>query len=280
MSTRDTVGESIAPLRGNRTKPVRYSRQNPNWAGSRLPGDSGMQPAKTPRESTMNASTYVIGVLLVDDHAIFRAGLRALLSTVKDLKVVGEASNGTEALGSIETTKPDVVIMDLEMPGGDGLTATTKMAGMNPRPRVLILTMHSEEERLVSLLTAGASGFLSKDADSETLVHAIRAVAAGEMYVRPGAAGILAARIRPATKATPVDEARVKLSRLSDREREVLRQVAEGYNGPEIGSRIGISSKTVETYKQRIAEKIGLGHRADYVRFALTAGLIVPTHSE
>ena len=228
----------------------------------------------------MNASTDVIGVLLVDDHAIFRAGLRALLSTVQGLEVVGEASDGAEALDLIETTKPDVVIMDLEMPGGDGLTATSKIARMIPRPKVLILTMHSEEDRLISLLTAGASGFLSKDADAETLVHAIRMVAAGDMYVRPGAAGILAAKIRPATRATPADEARVKLSRLSDREREVLRQVAEGYNGPEIGSRIGISSKTVETYKQRIAEKIGLGHRADYVRFALTAGLIAPGPGE
>src|SRR3954469_7978442 len=95
------------------------------------------------RERKMNASTEVIGVLLVDDHAIFRAGLRALLSTVPDLKVVGEASDGAEALGLSERLKPDVIVMDLEMPGGDGATATAKMARMNPRPRVLILTMHS-----------------------------------------------------------------------------------------------------------------------------------------
>lgn len=228
----------------------------------------------------MNASTDVIGVMLVDDHAIFRAGLRALLGTFTGLKVVGEASNGAEALSLIETVMPDVVIMDLQMPELDGLTATARIARMNPKPKVLILTMHSEEDRLISLLTAGASGFLSKDSNPEILVQAIKAVAAGDMYVRPGAAGILAARIRPATRTTPADEARAKLLKLSDREREVLRQVAEGYNGPEIGSRIGISSKTVETYKQRIAEKIGLGHRADYVRFALTAGLIAPAHSE
>jgi Response regulator containing a CheY-like receiver domain and an HTH DNA-binding domain len=100
------------------------------------------------------------------------------------------------------------------------------------------------------------------------------------MYVRPKAAEILAARIRPIAHSSPADEARAKLLKLSDREREVLRHVAEGYNGPEIGSRIGISSKTVETYKQRIAEKIGLGHRADYVRFALVAGLIAPAQTE
>ena len=228
----------------------------------------------------MNASTDVIRVLLVDDHAIFRAGLRALLGTVTGLKVVGEAANGAEAMSMIKATTPDVVIMDLQMPEVDGLTATAGIARMSPRPKVLILTMHSEEERLISLLSAGASGFLSKDASAETLVDAIKTVAGGDMYVRPEAASILAARIRPATKTTPADEALAKLSRLSDREREVLRQVAEGYNGPEIGSRIGISSKTVETYKQRIAEKIGLGHRADYVRFALTAGLIAPAPSE
>ena len=228
----------------------------------------------------MNASTDVIGVLLVDDHAIFRAGLRAVLNAFPELKVVGEAADGVEALALIEKTRPDVVIMDLEMPGGDGAFATAQIAKMNPRPKVLILTMHSEEDRLVDLLTAGASGFLSKDANADDVVHAIKVVAAGDIYVRPSAAGILAARIRPAIRTTPADEARIKLSRLSDREREVLRHVAEGYNGPEIGNRIGISSKTVETYKQRIAEKIGLGHRADYVRFALTAGLIAPAHTE
>jgi two-component system, NarL family, response regulator NreC len=215
-----------------------------------------------------------IGVLLVDDHAIFRAGVRALLGTVRGITVVGEANDGIEALSMIEKCRPDVVVMDLDMPGGDGATATAKIATMSPRPKVLILTMYSEEDRLITLLTAGASGFLSKDADGGDLITAIKAVAAGDMYVRPKAAGILAARIRPVHHGSPADEARAKLLKLSDREREVLRHVAEGYNGPEIGSRIGISSKTVETYKQRISEKIGLGHRAEYVRFALTAGLM------
>jgi DNA-binding NarL/FixJ family response regulator len=222
----------------------------------------------------MNTATDLIRVLLVDDHAIFRAGLRALLGTFDGLTVVGEASDGAEALQMVRTERPDLVIMDLAMPGVDGLAATARIARLTPRPKILILTMHSEEDQLIPLLTAGASGFISKDANAESLRVAIRTVAAGDVYVRPGAAGILAARIRPVTKISPADEARAKLLKLSDREREVLRQVAEGYNGPEIGNRIGISSKTVETYKQRITEKIGLGHRADYVRFALTAGLI------
>jgi DNA-binding NarL/FixJ family response regulator len=228
----------------------------------------------------MTASTDVIRVLLVDDHAIFRAGLRALLRTVPGIEVVGEATGGVEALMMVESLRPNVVVMDLEMPGGDGATATAQISTMNPKPGVVILTMHSEEDKLVSLLTAGASAFLSKDADVERVLEAIRAVARGDMYVQPAIASVLAARIRPAARITPADEARARLSKLSQREREVLRQVAEGYNGPEIGSRIGISSKTVETYKQRIAEKIGLGHRAEYVRFALTAGLMVPLTAE
>jgi DNA-binding NarL/FixJ family response regulator len=217
---------------------------------------------------------------MVDDHAIFRAGLRAFLNSVPDIQVVGEATNGVEGLELTAKLTPDVVLMDLVMPGGDGASATATIAKMKPRPRVLILTMHSEEDRLVSLLTAGASGFLCKDAEGEDLITAIRAVAAGDMYVRPKVAEILAARIRPVPHTSPGDEARAKLLKLSDREREVLRHVAEGYNGPEIGSRIGISSKTVETYKQRIAEKIGLSHRANYVRFALLAGLIAAGPSD
>lgn len=222
----------------------------------------------------MISSDEVIRILVVDDHAIFRASLRALLGTIPGLVVVGEANDGVAAMALVQKLAPDVVLMDLDMPGGDGATATAKIATLSRPPKVLVLTMYSEEERLVSLLTAGASGFVSKDAESEELFAAIRTVAAGEMYVRPKAAGMLASKIRPASESSPADDARAKLLKLSDREREVLRNVAEGYNGPEIGNRIGISSKTVETYKQRIAEKIGLGHRSDYVRFALVAGLL------
>ncbi len=232
------------------------------------------------RESTMISSGEVIRVLLVDDHAIFRSSLRALLGTIPGLVVVGEANDGVAAIGLVQKLAPDVVLMDLDMPGGDGATATARIAKLTRPPKVLILTMYSEEERLVSLLTAGASGFLSKDAESEELFAAIRTVAAGEMYVRPKAAGMLASRIRPVSENSPTDETRAKLLKLSDREREVLRNVAEGYNGPEIGNRIGISSKTVETYKQRIAEKIGLGHRSDYVRFAIIAGLMPARSSD
>lgn len=221
-------------------------------------------------------SAEVIRVLVVDDHVMFRDGLKALLRNAPDVVVAGEASDGEEALRTIERSVPDVVVMDLDMPGGDGAAATAAIAAMDRPPKVLVLSMHSEEERLIPLLKSGASGFLSKDAAASELVDAIRAVAAGEIYVRPRVARLLAAGMRPTRRRTAADEARAKLATLSERERAVLCHVAEGYNGPEIGRKLGITAKTVDTYKQRIGEKLGLAHRVEYVRFALTAGLIAP----
>jgi DNA-binding NarL/FixJ family response regulator len=133
--------------------------------------------------------------------------------------------------------------------------------------------MHSEEERLLEALEAGASGFLMKDAADRELIDAIRAVAAGEVYVRPRVARLLAARVRGAV--TPaVARGREELAALSERERTVVRMIAEGYNGPEIGRHLGISAKTVDTYKQRVEEKLGLTHRTEYVRFALELDLL------
>jgi DNA-binding NarL/FixJ family response regulator len=221
-------------------------------------------------------SAEVIRVLVVDDHVMFREGLKALLRNAPDVVIAGEASDGEESLRTIERSVPDVVVMDLDMPGGDGASATAAIAAMDRPPKVLILSMHSEEERLIPLLKSGASGFLSKDAAAGELVDAIRAVAAGEIYVRPRVARLLAASMRPTRRRTAADEARAKLATLSEREGAVLRHVAEGYTGPEIGRKLGITAKTVDTYKQRIGTKLGLAHRAEYVRFALTAGLLAP----
>jgi DNA-binding NarL/FixJ family response regulator len=214
-----------------------------------------------------------IKILLVDDHILFRSGLRALLSDVAGFSIVSEAANASEAAEQIDQIAPDVVVLGLDL-RHDAAAETARITSTKRRPSLLALTTSTEEDGLISLLLAGASGFLTREAGVDDLVNAIRALAGGDMYVRPESAGILAARIRPHHHDTPAEAARAQMSKLSEREREVLRHFAEGYNGPEIGSRIGISSKTVETYKQRIAEKIGLGHRAEYVRFALTAGLI------
>jgi DNA-binding NarL/FixJ family response regulator len=216
----------------------------------------------------------VIRVMLVDDHTIVRDGLRGLLRAAADIQVVGEASNGVEALAAITECTPDVVIMDLDMPGGDGTTATREIAKLEHPPRVLILTMHTEEERLIPLLEGGASGFLSKDTAEHEFVEAIRVVAGGEVFVRPTVARLLAANARPHSHRSLIDEAREKLALLSGREQSVLRRIAEGYSGVEIGRMLGITPKTVDTYKNRIGQKLGFTHRTDYVRFALRLGLL------
>ncbi len=218
-------------------------------------------------------SSGTIRVMLVDDHTIVREGLRALLAGVQGIQVVGEAGNGPDAVRLAGRLSPDVVIMDLHMPGGDGATATRALSELGPMPRVLVLTIYPEDEYLIPLLEAGARGFLSKDAAERDLVDAIRVVAAGDVYVRPCVARRLAS-LSDAGAETPSGGLQARYARLSDRERSVLRLVAEGYNGPEVAQRLGINAKTVDTYKQRIEEKLHICHRSQYVRFALSLGLL------
>jgi DNA-binding NarL/FixJ family response regulator len=209
--------------------------------------------------------------VLADDHAIVRAGLKAVLGAAPDIDVVGEASNGAEAIALAEHLTPDVVVMDLSMAGMDGITATKALAAIPGAPRVLVLTMHAEEDYLVPLIEAGAMGYLVKSVADRELIDALRTVARGELYVRPSAAVVLAKGIR---KKEEYSDARTRYDRLAEREREVFGLVAAGYTAPEIGERLDISPKTVDTYKQRINEKLGVQHRADYVRLALKLGLL------
>ena len=219
----------------------------------------------------MSVSNDMIRVLLVDDHGIVREGLRLLLRSAPDITLVGDAENGVSALSLAQQLSPNVVILDLDMPGGDGATALRAIQEKVPSVRVLILTMHAEHERLLPLLEAGARGYLSKAAASVDLIEAIRVVAAGDVYVRPAAARLLAAAIVPQR----ADEtARSRFRTLSDREKTVLRSVAQGYSGAEIARELGISSKTVDAYKRRVEEKLGFRHRTDYVRFAIDAGIL------
>jgi DNA-binding NarL/FixJ family response regulator len=220
----------------------------------------------------VSPSNDPIRVLLVDDHKLMRSGLKALLRGAADITVVGEAPSGDEAVATALRLQPNVVVMDLDMPGGDGASATRTLAREAPSIRVLILTMHTEEERLLPLLGDGARGYLAKTTAETELVDAIRVVASGDIYVRPSVARLLAAQVaRKPKRAGGVEE---RFATLSDRERTVLRLVAEGYNGPEIGEQLHITAKTVDTYRQRIQQKIGVAHRAAYVRFALEAGLL------
>lgn len=223
----------------------------------------------------------LIRVVLVDDHQIVRSGLKAVLSTAKDITVVGEGGSGKDALVLAERLDPHVIVMDLSMPDMDGLTATRELQKANATRvqnpdepatrRVLILTMHTEDEHLVALLEAGAGGYLLKSVADRELVDAVRTVAAGDVYVQPTAARALA---RGLAKRDGNAEERARFEKLTDREQVVLRMVAEGYTAPEIGEHLTISPKTVDTYKQRIGEKLGLTHRTDYVKFALKLGLL------
>ena len=212
-----------------------------------------------------------IRVVLADDHAIVRAGLKAILGAARDIAVVGEASNGRDAVALSARFRPHVVVMDLTMGEMDGIAATRLIVGTENAPRVLVLTMHPEDEYLVPLLEAGASGYLVKSAADRDLVDAVRAVARGELYVRPSAARVLARELKKKEEAA---SDRSRYEKLTERERDVLRMTAEGYSAPEIGEKLHISPKTVDTYKQRVNEKLGLAHRPDYVQFALRIGIL------
>jgi DNA-binding NarL/FixJ family response regulator len=213
----------------------------------------------------------IITIVLADDHAVVRAGLKAVLSTAKDMRVIGEVANGVEALAAVQRLKPDVLVMDIGMPQMDGVEAAHKLIADGVATRILILTMQEPSESLLPLIERGVAGYLQKTAADRELVDAVRAVAFGDTYLQPSAARVLAGSLRK--RATHSDE-RSQFGRLTPREQDVLVSIAKGFSAPEIGTRLTISPKTVETYKQRIHEKLGLSHRPDYVQFALKLGLL------
>jgi two-component system, NarL family, response regulator NreC len=219
----------------------------------------------------MPMSSETIRVILADDHAMVREGLRLVLRTAPDIAVVAEADNGVAAVELARRLMPDVVVLDLDMPAGDGATAVRALGEAVPSLRTLILTVHIERERLLPLLEAGARGYLTKEAASRDLVEAIRVVAAGEVYVRPTAARLLATAVVPHRGG---ESAKGRFQTLSDREQTVLRMVAQGFSGAEIARQLHVSTKTVDAYKRRVHDKLGLGHRTDYVKFAVEVGIL------
>ena len=210
-----------------------------------------------------------IRVLLVDDHAMFRAGIRALLEAEGRVEVVGEAASGDEAVDRVRELKPDVVVMDLAMPGSNGLEATRRINALDLHTSVLVLTVHAEEEYLVPVVEAGASGYLTKTSADTDLLEAIKVVARGQVFLPPSAATLLLRRYKAAE-----EEEGAGLTDLSTREQEVLALTAEGFSSREIGQKLFISPKTVDTYRSRIMDKLGLTHRSELVRFALKVGLL------
>jgi two-component system response regulator NreC len=222
----------------------------------------------------MVARTHKIRVMIVDDHAILRAGLRMLVNAQADMEVVSEAPDGEKAVQQVKETKPDVTLLDLTMPRVGGMKALQGIAQNCRETRVLVLTMHDDPAYLRSALAAGASGYLLKRAVDSELIAAIRAVHRGGVFVDPRLASILVQDVlaKKGTKAAPTQA----ISILSDRELQVLGLVARGYTSAQIAKQISVGVKTVETYRSRFTEKLGLRTRSDVIRFAVQMGLLTP----
>lgn len=208
-----------------------------------------------------------IRIFIVDDHALLREGLRALIALQPDMRIVGDAADGGEAVAAVLEVRPDVVVMDISMPGVGGAQATREITAAAPEVRVLALTAHEDAEYVQLLLSAGATGFLLKRAAATDLIQAIRAIAKGRVYLNTTMAIVPEhERVPPMSAATAPQEA------LSERELEVMHRIARGFAMKRISGELGLSPRTLETYKTRAMKKLGLSNRADVVRYALQHG--------
>ena len=211
-----------------------------------------------------------IRVLIADDHPVVRAGLRMLIETQPDMEVTAEASDGSETVGRAAVTKPNVVVLDLSMPKSRSSDTIERLVGLEPAPRVLVLTMHDDPAYLRSALQAGASGYIVKEAADVELLTAIRAVHQGRTFVDLGRPPDPARRLAPRRPSNAAEQRK----RLSRREAEVLRLLAQGHTNQEVADRLAVSIKTIETYRKRLHEKLELKTRAQLFRFAFESGLL------
>ncbi len=210
----------------------------------------------------------MIRVVIADDHAVVRGGLRALIKDDPELELVGEASGGTEAIELVRLLQPDILVLDLSMPDIDGITVTRRLKNLGSATRILILTVHEDESLLREAIRSGAAGYILKRAAEAELISAIRTVLQGKLYVDP--VMMLSVLTEPAEKPAV---ARAD-SPLTGRETEVLRLVAQGYTNRQISEELGISVRTVEGHRANILEKLGLHSRAELVRYARQCGLV------
>lgn len=215
-----------------------------------------------------------IRVMIADDHAILRAGLRSLLALQEDMELIAEAIDGQDAVQKAEVNKPDVLLMDITMPGMNGIEALKHVRKVSPTSRVLILTMHDDHAYLRSVLAAGGSGYLVKRAADTELLAAIRTVHQGRSYIDVGLDNNQLQAVLDNDEQESTDSGGRSLDTLSERERQVLELVALGYTHKEVGEELSVSVKTVETYRSRLSEKLGLRSRAELVKFALDRGLL------
>lgn len=209
-------------------------------------------------------------IFLADDHAILRTGLKTLINAEQDMQVVGEAADGREAIKLIPVLDPEIAVFDVSMPELNGAQATRRLKQLCPEVKVLALTVHEDRSYISELLASGATGYMLKRAAAAELINAIRAVAGGGVYVDPRVAGkLVAPLVEGSNTPSPVE--------LSKRETEVLALVARGHSHKEIAAQLDVSAKTVETYKSRSMEKLGLRNRVDIIRHASEAGWLRPS---
>lgn len=212
-----------------------------------------------------------IRVLVADDHAIIREGLRVMLGNQPDMEVIGTASNGYETIQFVDQNEPDVVVIDISMPELNGIEAISRMLPQHPHLKVIVLSIHETKPYVYRTLKAGAKGYLIKETAGLEVVDAVRAVQRGERYLSPRIANLLTDKsfrqLETSMEASPLDA-------LSPREREILQLVAEGRTSQEIGERLSLSSKTVDTYRSRLMHKIAVEDVAGLVKFAIQHGVI------
>jgi len=208
-----------------------------------------------------------IRILIADDHGVIRAGLRALLEDVPDITVVGEASDGVESLAKAVELKPDILLMDLSMPNMGGIEATRQLSQSEPKVRVLILTVHEDESLLKEVIRVGAAGYIIKRAAQEDLIHAIRVVSRGDLYIHPA---MTRALFNDAAVPPKVSE----IETLTLREIEVLQLLAKGYTNRQIAEHLSLSPRTVEGHRSNVSGKLGLHSRVELVEYAEKHGLL------
>jgi DNA-binding NarL/FixJ family response regulator len=210
-------------------------------------------------------------ILLADDHRLVREGLRSLIEEREDFRVIGEATNGEEAVELVKTKRPDVAILDISMPRLSGIDATREIAKSGSDTKVLILSMHANQSYVEEVLRAGASGYVLKDAAAADLMQAIEAVRNGDSFLSPSVTHQVVEAL-----ARPGDRPAVAASQLTDREREVLTLIADGLSSKQIAGKLGVSLKTIESHRANLMDKLDIHKVSGLVRFAIRAGLVTP----
>lgn len=212
-----------------------------------------------------------IRVLLADDHTILRAGLRMMLNAQPDMEVIGEAQDGRQAINATMHFQPDIVLMDITMPDMNGIEATRQIKRIAPEVKVLVLTMHENDEYVFQALRAGASGYILKEAADTELINALHVIQSGQFYLSPSAQSVI---VGDYLQRVRTGEEKDSYNNLTEREKEILKLVAEGYTNNQIAELLIISPKTVDTHRTHVMDKLNLHSRAELVKYAMRRGLL------